>query len=38
VVFITAYAPRGMLGEVVATFEKTLTVEELENNHWENFS
>jgi len=38
VVFITAYAPRGMLGEVVAIFEKSRTVEELENNHWENFS
>jgi len=36
--FLTAYAPRGMLGEIIAVFEKARTMEEIGQDGWEGFS
>ena len=38
VVFLTAYAPRGMLGEVIAIFEKARTLDEVGQEGWRQFS
>ena len=38
VVFIAAYAPRGMLGEVIAIFERARTLDEVAQDGWRDFS